>query len=63
VRFVELAQRRGEVGVLAQLGNFFKQPLGLENHDFSRQFGLLCEWASRQKRTRGQGDKGTRKLN
>jgi len=47
VRFVELARRRGERGVLAWLGNFFKQPLGLAEHDFSRQFSLLCEWAAR----------------
>jgi myo-inositol-1-phosphate synthase len=47
VRFVELAQRRGEVGVLSHLGSFFKQPLGLAEHDFSRQFSLLCEWAQR----------------
>lgn len=50
VRFVELARREGEVGVLAWLGNFFKQPLGLAEHDFSRQFLLLCEWATRHSR-------------
>jgi myo-inositol-1-phosphate synthase len=47
VRFVELAHRHGEVGVLSHLGSFFKQPLGLADHDFSRQFSLLCEWAGR----------------
>jgi myo-inositol-1-phosphate synthase len=47
VRFVELSQRRGDVGVLSHLGCFFKQPLGLAEHDFSRQFSLLCEWAKR----------------
>lgn len=46
VRFVELAQRHGEVGVLSHLGSFFKQPLGLAEHEFSRQFSLLCEWAA-----------------
>jgi myo-inositol-1-phosphate synthase len=46
VRFVELAQRCGEVGALSHLGSFFKQPLGLVEHDFSRQFALLCEWAA-----------------
>jgi myo-inositol-1-phosphate synthase len=46
VRFVELAHRHGEVGVLTHLGSFFKQPLGLAEHDFSRQFSLLCEWAA-----------------
>jgi myo-inositol-1-phosphate synthase len=47
VRFVELARRDGEVGVLSHLGSFFKRPLGLAEHDFSRQFSLLCEWAER----------------
>jgi myo-inositol-1-phosphate synthase len=47
VRFVELAHRHGEVGVLGHLGSFFKRPLGLAEHDFSRQFSLLCAWAER----------------
>jgi myo-inositol-1-phosphate synthase len=47
VRFVELSRRRGEVGLLSHLGSFFKQPLGLAEHDFSRQFSLLCDWAER----------------
>jgi myo-inositol-1-phosphate synthase len=45
VRFVELSHRRREVGVLSHLGSFFKQPMGLAEHDFSRQFSLLCNWA------------------
>jgi myo-inositol-1-phosphate synthase len=45
IRFVELSRRRGEVGVLSHLGSFFKQPMGLAEHGFSRQFSLLCEWA------------------
>jgi len=48
VRFVELAARRGETGVLSYLGSFFKRPMGLSDHDFSRQFSLLCEWAAGQ---------------
>jgi myo-inositol-1-phosphate synthase len=47
VRFVELSRRCGEVGVLSQFGSFFKRPLGLAEHDFSRQFSLLCCWAER----------------
>jgi myo-inositol-1-phosphate synthase len=47
VRFVELSRRVGEVGLLSHLGSFFKQPLGLAEHDFSRQFSLLCSWAER----------------
>jgi len=47
VRFVEFSRRSGEVGVLSHLGSFFKQPLGLTEHDFSRQFSLLCVWVER----------------
>jgi myo-inositol-1-phosphate synthase len=45
VRFVELSWRKKEIGVLSHLGSFFKSPLGLKEHDFSRQFMLLCDWA------------------
>jgi myo-inositol-1-phosphate synthase len=48
VRFVELSHRSGEVGVLSHLGSFFKRPLGLAEHGFSRQFSLLCDWAQRR---------------
>ncbi|MFO0791772.1 MAG: inositol-3-phosphate synthase [Pirellulales bacterium] len=48
VRFVELSHRQKEVGVLAHLGSFFKRPLGLDEHDFSRQFQLLCDWAKQR---------------
>lgn len=51
VRFVELSQRQGETGLLSHLGSFFKRPLGLKEHDFSRQFSLLCEWAERHSAT------------
>ncbi len=47
VRLVELAVRRGETGLLAWLGSFFKRPLGLDEDDFFRQFALLEAWASR----------------
>jgi myo-inositol-1-phosphate synthase len=57
VRFVELSRRRGEVGLLSHLGSFFKRPLGLEDHDFSRQFSLLCDWAEQQKTARREGEK------
>ncbi len=52
VRFVELSRRLGEVGVLSHLGSFFKRPMGLSEHDFSRQFSLLCEWAQRYAKPR-----------
>jgi myo-inositol-1-phosphate synthase len=50
VRFVELSRREKEVGVLFHLGSFFKRPLGLDEHDFSRQFLLLCDWAEQHAR-------------
>jgi myo-inositol-1-phosphate synthase len=46
VRFVELSQRRGEVGVLSHLGSFFKRPLGVDRNDFTGQFALLESWAA-----------------
>jgi myo-inositol-1-phosphate synthase len=48
VRFIEFAARRGETGVLSYLGSFFKRPIGLAEHAFSRQFQLLCDWAAAQ---------------
>ena len=49
IRFVELSRRRGDVGVLAHLASFFKRPLNAIEHDFSRQFSLLLDWAERVK--------------
>jgi myo-inositol-1-phosphate synthase len=40
-RLALLAQRRGEVGVLRHLACFFKSPMGVEEHDFFKQFALL----------------------
>lgn len=48
VRLVALAQRRGESGALPHLASFFKSPLGVDEHDFGRQFQMLeayCETA------------------
>lgn len=50
VRFVDLSHRRGETGLLSHLGSFFKRPLGLDNHGFDHQLGLLNEWAAKQAR-------------
>ena len=54
VRFVELSARRGETGLLTHLASFFKQPLGTSDHDFSRQFSLLREWAAQSAAERGR---------
>lgn len=40
-----LAQRRGEAGILRHLACFFKSPMGVEEHDFFKQFQLLEEYA------------------
>jgi myo-inositol-1-phosphate synthase len=47
-RLALLAQRRGEVGVLRHLACFFKSPMGVEEHDFFRQFAMLEEYARGQ---------------
>ena len=41
VRLVARAQRRGEAGPMPQLACFFKSPVGVTEHDFGKQFGLL----------------------
>jgi myo-inositol-1-phosphate synthase len=41
-----LANRRGEVGLLKFLASFFKSPLGVDEHDFHKQFQMLEDWAA-----------------
>jgi myo-inositol-1-phosphate synthase len=43
-RLALLSQRRGEVGVLRHLACFFKSPMGVEEHDFFKQFRMLEEY-------------------
>lgn len=43
-RLALLAQRRGEVGILRHLACFFKNPMGVAEHDFFKQFALLEEY-------------------
>lgn len=45
VRFTLAARQRGESGVLAFLGSFFKSPLGTENQAFFEQTQVLEAWA------------------
>jgi myo-inositol-1-phosphate synthase len=40
-RLALLAQRRGESGILTHLACFFKNPMGVDFHDFFKQFALL----------------------
>jgi myo-inositol-1-phosphate synthase len=44
-RLALLSQRRGEAGVLRHLACFFKSPMGVEEHDFFKQFRMLEEYA------------------
>ena len=45
-RFSELARRRGDTGVMTFLSSFFKSPYGVDEHDFTRQFQWLEQWAA-----------------
>jgi myo-inositol-1-phosphate synthase len=45
-----LAQRRGEVGVLRHLACFFKNPQGVNVHDFFKQFTMLEEYIAAVKK-------------
>ncbi len=44
VRFVDLAQRRGEPGPLPHLACFFKQPLDVAEHDLHHQWQALVAY-------------------
>jgi myo-inositol-1-phosphate synthase len=46
-RFGLLAQRRGEAGILHHLACFFKSPMGIEEHDFFKQFTLLEDYVTK----------------
>ncbi|HUR53660.1 MAG TPA: inositol-3-phosphate synthase [Gemmataceae bacterium] len=45
VRLALLAQRRGESGAMTHLACFFKSPVGVNEHDFGRQFEMLERYA------------------
>lgn len=49
-RLALLSQRRGEVGVLRHLACFFKSPMGVEDHDFFKQFAMLQAYAEQVRR-------------
>ncbi len=44
IRLAEFARRRGESGTMPHLACFFKSPLGVEEHDFHRQFDRLLAY-------------------
>ena len=54
VRFTDLAQRRGETGLLKFLASFFKSPLGVEEQSFMRQFQSLQRWLGEARTAGGQ---------
>jgi myo-inositol-1-phosphate synthase len=45
-RLALLAQRRGECGVQRHLACFFKDPMGVQEHDFFKQWGMLGEYVT-----------------
>jgi myo-inositol-1-phosphate synthase len=45
LRLTDLAQRRGEIGVLSHLACFFKSPMGCDEHDFFKQMQMLEAYA------------------
>jgi myo-inositol-1-phosphate synthase len=49
VRFADLAARRGEHGPLRHLACFFKQPLGVDEHDLHQQWHLLTDYVARRR--------------
>jgi myo-inositol-1-phosphate synthase len=49
-RLALLAQRRREGGVLTHLACFFKNPMGVSEHDFFKQFAMLEEYVTTRER-------------
>jgi myo-inositol-1-phosphate synthase len=47
VRLVAHADDHGAGGLQPQLASFFKSPMGVDEHDLSRQFDLLADYADR----------------
>lgn len=47
-RLALLSHRRGEVGVLKHLACFFKNPMGVAEHDFFVQWRMLAEYVAGQ---------------
>lgn len=46
-RLLDHAHERGEAGIQPHLASFFKAPIGVEEHDLSRQFLRLHEYVDR----------------
>jgi myo-inositol-1-phosphate synthase len=54
-RLALFAQRRGEAGVLRHLACFFKSPMGVQEHDFFKQWAMLEEYVQKHSAGRDQG--------
>jgi myo-inositol-1-phosphate synthase len=46
-RFMVVAQAAGIRGPVPELGFFFKDPIGTQEHSLDRQYAALTEWACR----------------
>ncbi|MFC4449628.1 inositol-3-phosphate synthase [Halorussus aquaticus] len=58
-RLLAHADERGEAGVQRHLASFFKAPLGVEEHDLSRQFEMLDDYVRECLADRKRGDAET----
>jgi myo-inositol-1-phosphate synthase len=47
-RLMLFAQQRGEIGVLTHLACFFKNPMGVSEHDFFKQWHMLTEYVAQR---------------
>jgi myo-inositol-1-phosphate synthase len=62
-RLALLSQRRGEVGVLRHLACFFKNPMGVQEHDFFKQFAMLERYVEESLTTETQRHREENKEN
>lgn len=49
IRLVAFADEHGEGGLQSHLASFFKSPMGVDEHDLSRQFELLYDYTERRR--------------
>jgi myo-inositol-1-phosphate synthase len=55
IRLAEFANRMGEAGLMSHLACFFKDPIGVKEHSFQRQWTMLLEYVERHRgRDRGE---------
>ncbi|MEE9392206.1 MAG: inositol-3-phosphate synthase [Planctomycetota bacterium] len=49
VRLADFAKGRGEAGLMPQLACYFKNPLGVDEHDLHRQYDKLAEYLDQRR--------------